>query len=90
LALHKMDCVASNGDLSNWEYARRRWQEMPAAEVRPQPLVTGRELIEAGYKPGAGFRPMLEAVEEAQLEGTIRTAREALALVRERFGGPGQ
>jgi poly(A) polymerase len=90
LALHKMDCVASNGDLSNWEYARRRWQEMPAAEVRPQPLVTGRELIEAGYKPGAGFRPMLEAVEEAQLEGTIRTAGEGLKLVRERFGGPGE
>ncbi|MDR3724077.1 MAG: CCA tRNA nucleotidyltransferase [Terracidiphilus sp.] len=90
LALHRMDCVASNGDLSNWEYALRRWQETPEAEVRPQLLVTGRELIEAGYRPGAGFRPMLEAVEEAQLEGTIRTAEEGLKLVRERFGGPGE
>jgi len=90
LALHRMDCVASKGDLANWEYARRRWQETPAAEVRPQLLVTGRELIAAGYKPGAQFRPMLEAVEEAQLEGTVRTAEEGLKLVRERFGGPGE
>jgi len=33
---------------------------------------------------------MLEAVEEAQLEGEIRTAEEALTLVRERFGAAGQ
>ena len=29
---------------------------------------------------------MLAAVEDAQLESRIRTAEEALALVRERFG----
>jgi hypothetical protein len=29
---------------------------------------------------------MLRAVEDAQLEGTISTAEEAMELVRERFG----
>jgi poly(A) polymerase len=53
--------------------------------VRPQPLITGRELIAAGYRPGAGFREMLRAVEDAQLEGAITTPAEALALVRDRF-----
>jgi poly(A) polymerase len=53
--------------------------------VRPLPLITGRELIAAGYQPGAGFKQMLRAVEDAQLEGVIETADEALSLVRERF-----
>ena len=53
--------------------------------MRPKPLITGRELIAAGYAPGARFREMLRAAEDAQLEGTIATAEEALKLVRERF-----
>jgi len=53
--------------------------------VRPRPLITGRELIAAGYAPGAQFREMLRLAEDAQLEGTIATAEEALKLVRERF-----
>jgi poly(A) polymerase len=58
---------------------------MPEEVVRPKPLITGRELIAAGYAPGAGFKEMLRAVEDAQLEGTIATAEEALQLVRDRF-----
>jgi poly(A) polymerase len=67
---------------------RERWQQMPADAVRPQLLVTGRELIAAGYIPGAAFKTMLHAAEEAQLEGSIATAVEAMELVRERFGPP--
>ena len=62
---------------------------MPEEAVRPTPLMTGRELIAAGYTPGPAFKEMLQAVEDAQLEGAIATAEEAMALVRERFGHPG-
>jgi len=86
LALHRMDCMAASGNLENWELARARFLSMPEEVVRPTPLITGRELIAAGYAPGAGFREMLRAVEDAQLEGTITTEDEALRLVRERFG----
>ena len=48
--------------------------------MRPKPLLTGRELIAAGYTPGAGFKEMLRAAEDAQLEGAIATAEEALRL----------
>jgi poly(A) polymerase len=85
LALHRMDCLAGSGDLTHWEFVRERWEAMPEEAVRPQPLVTGRELIAAGYKPGARFKAMLRAAEDAQLEGTIATEAEALALIRERF-----
>ena len=53
--------------------------------MRPRPLITGRELIAAGYMPGSRFREMLRAVEDAQLEGIVATEEEALKLVRERF-----
>jgi poly(A) polymerase len=85
LALHRMDCLAGSGKLDNWEFVRERWLAMPEEAVRSKPLITGRELIAAGYRPGAGFKEMLRAVEDAQLEGTIGTADEALRLVRERF-----
>jgi putative nucleotidyltransferase with HDIG domain len=85
LALHRMDCMASNGFLDHWEFVRERLASMTEETVRPRPLITGRELIAAGYKPGEGFREMLRAAEDAQLEGTIATAEDALKLVRERF-----
>jgi poly(A) polymerase len=87
LALHRMDCLAGSGNLEHWEFVRERWQSMPAETVRPQPLITGRELIAAGYQPGAQFKEMLRAVEDAQLEGTIATPEEALRLVKARFPG---
>jgi putative nucleotidyltransferase with HDIG domain len=85
LALHRMDCLAASGNLEHWEFVRERWKSMPEEAVRPRPLLTGHELIAAGYEPGARFREMLHAAEDAQLEGTITTEEEALKLVRERF-----
>ena len=85
LALHRMDCLAGSGNLDHWEFVRERWLAMPEETVRPKPLITGRELIAAGYRPGAGFKEMLTAVEDAQLEGTIATPEEAMKLVLERF-----
>jgi poly(A) polymerase len=85
LALHKMDCLAGSGYLEHWEFVRDRLSSMPQEAVRPKPLITGRELIAAGYPPGERFREMLRAAEDAQLEGTVATAEEAMKLVRERF-----
>jgi poly(A) polymerase len=85
LALHRMDCLAGSGNLEHWEFVGGRYESMPEETVRPRPLITGRELIAAGYQPGAAFKEMLRAVEDAQLEGMIGTAEEALKLVIQRF-----
>ena len=85
LALHRMDCMASSGNLDHYHYAEERYRTMPQEEVRPAPLLTGRELIEAGYKPGALFKTILHAVEEAQLEGAIQTFEEAMAMVQRKY-----
>ena len=85
LALHRMDCLAGSGNLDHWEFVRSRRDAMPEEIVRPAPLITGRELIAAGYAPGPLFKQILHAVEDAQLDGAIHTPAEALLLVKERF-----
>lgn len=83
LALHRMDCLASHGDLSLYDFAKSKYAETPSEEVRPALLLTGRDLISAGYKPGPEFKRLLALAEDAQLEGQVRTKEEALALVAE-------
>lgn len=85
LALHRMDSMAASGKLDHWEFVRDRWQAMPRETLRPKPLLTGRELITAGYKPGPAFKAMLRTVEDAQLEGAIGSEDEALRLVLHQF-----
>ena len=86
LALHRMDCLAAHRNLEIYDFVREQYESLPEEEVRPAPLLTGRELIAAGYQPGPTFKDMLQAVEDAQLEGVIATAEEAMCLVREKFG----
>jgi poly(A) polymerase len=85
LALHRADCLSSHEKLEMYEYARRHLEEMGEEQIRPALLLTGNDLIAAGYKPGPGFKPMLEAAEDAQLEGSVKTKKQALRLVREMF-----
>ena len=86
LALHKMDCLAAHANLDIYNLVNERYHSMPEDHVRPQPLLTGRELIAAGYAPGPRFKAMLQAAEDAQLEGAVSTMDEAMSLIRERFG----
>jgi poly(A) polymerase len=88
LALHWMDCTSAHGDLRLYEFAKQRYEAAPVETIQPKLLVTGRDLIAAGYRPGPEFKAMLEAAEDAQLENTIATTQEGLAVVRQRFGEP--
>jgi putative nucleotidyltransferase with HDIG domain len=85
LRLHWLDVTSSHNRLELYRFAKERYEAAPAEQVRPPLLVTGADLIAAGYRPGPGFRAMLDTAEDAQLEGAITTTEEGLALVRERF-----
>jgi poly(A) polymerase len=88
LALHWMDCMSAHCDLKLYEFAKEMYEAAPVESIRPKLLVTGRDLIAAGYRPGPEFKTMLEAAEDAQLEGVATTTEEGMAVVRERFGAP--
>jgi len=86
LALHRADVLSSNKNLELYDFAKRHRAEMGEEEIRPKLLVTGADLITAGYTPGPRFKEMLHAAEDAQLEGEIATKEQGLELVREKFG----
>jgi poly(A) polymerase len=88
LALHWLDCSSCHGRLELYDYAKRQYEAEPEEHTRPALLLTGRGLIAAGYRPSPQFKAMLEAAEDAQLEGTIATEAEALQLVTASFGPP--
>ncbi len=85
LELHRMDCLASHGDLSLYYFVKERRDALPAEQIRPAPLVTGDDLIAAGFKPGPRFKEILGAVEDAQLEGRLSGKDEAMRFVRQQF-----
>jgi poly(A) polymerase len=85
LELHRLDCLASNGSLENYELVKRKLEELPEEQLKPAPLMTGADLIAEGYEPGPRFAEMLAAVEDAQLEGRVGSREEALAMVKEMF-----
>ncbi len=82
LELHRLDCLASNGYTESYEFVKRKLAEFAGEELRPERLLSGRDLIQAGFKPGPTFGRALEAVETAQLEGEIHSRDQALALAR--------
>jgi poly(A) polymerase len=86
LELHRLDCLSSHRNLEAYDFCVERLAGLAPAELKPPPLLTGRDLIAAGYRPGPGFSRMLAAVEDAQLEGKVHSREEALDLLRLQFG----
>src|SRR3984885_3684764 len=85
LALHRADSLASHGNLSTYELVRAKLAEIPPEKIRPAALVTGDDLIASGYAPGPRFREILDAVEDAQLEGRLLSRDAAIEFVRREF-----
>jgi poly(A) polymerase len=85
LDLHRMDCQASHGMLSAYQFAKEKLASIPPEKMRPAPLVNGNDLIAAGYIPGPRFKEILAAVEDGQLEGRLQSKEDALELVAREF-----
>ncbi len=85
LKLHRVDCLASHGDLSNWHFLKKKLKELPAREIKPRPLINGDDLLRMGYPQGPLIGTILRVVEERQLEKELRAKAEALAWVEREF-----
>jgi poly(A) polymerase len=85
MELHRLDCLSSHRKLEMYEFVRDRLEHTPAEEIRPPALLNGNDLIALGYAPGAEFREILSAVEDAQLEGSLHSKEEALSFVLSQF-----
>jgi len=85
LELHRIDSLSSHGLLDAYDYVREQRRAIPAEAIRPEPLVTGDDLIAVGYAPGPRFKEILGAVEDAQLEGRVATREAAMEMIRLEF-----
>lgn len=85
LALHRVDCLGSNGMLDNYEFLQAKQEEFANEPLIPPRLITGLDLIELGWRPGPEIGEILDAVQTEQLEGGLTTREEALEWVRETF-----
>ncbi len=82
LELHRIDCASSHGDLTHYEYLKHQLETMSAEQIDPPQLVSGRDLLAMGLRPGKEVGRILEAVRIAQLEEAVQTRAEALELAR--------
>jgi len=85
IELHRLDCQASHLDLTSYNFTRERIAAIPPESIRPAPLVSGDDLIAAGYSPGPRFKEILALVEDAQLEGRLQSKDSAMEYVRREF-----
>ena len=85
LKLHRIDCLASHGDLSNWRFLQRKMKQLTPREIRPRPLITGHDLLRLGYKEGPMLGTILRSVMEKQLEKELSSKEEALSWVEKQF-----
>jgi poly(A) polymerase len=88
LALHRADCLSCHANLTLYDFAKHAYESAEPDHLRPPLLLTGRDLIAAGYRPGPSFKQMLEAAEDAQLEHRIASTAEALTLIATQFHPP--
>jgi poly(A) polymerase len=90
LALHRLDCLSSHRHLDAYNFVRRMLEETPTEEMRPVRLLTGNDLQRLGYQPGPLFSKILRSLEDAQLEGLVRSREQAIAFVARHYGENGE
>jgi len=88
LELARLDALSSSGDLRPYYFCKQKQTELDREQLAPPRLLTGRDLIALGLPPGPRFKEILEAIEDAQLEGRLQTREDALAWVRQSMHKP--
>jgi tRNA nucleotidyltransferase (CCA-adding enzyme) len=83
--LAKSDCLGRTGgfDCSAMDWFLERARELGVQHAPPEPLVKGRHLLALGLTPGPRVGAVLRQIYERQLDGSIATVEEGLAVAKE-------
>ena len=52
MALHRADCLASHGDVSNVDFLRQKQKEIPVGQIKPDPILTGKDPLPWDFHRG--------------------------------------
>jgi poly(A) polymerase len=88
LELHRVDCSGSHGMLDNHRFLREQLASFADEPLIPKPLLTGRDLIEAGLPPSPAFKGILDTALSLQMENRITTREQALAWLKSQHHPP--
>ena len=83
LALHRVDCLGSNGKLDNYEFMLAKREEFANAPLVPPRLINGGDLIQLGWHAGPAMGRLINTLQTLQLDGQLTTKDDALAWIRE-------
>ena len=89
LALHRIDCLSSHGDLSIHTFLNDQLATLPPEEIAPPPLITGHDVIALGMKPGPALGAVVKEAYQMQLEGAFDGREPALHWLRARLAPGG-
>ena len=88
LELHRLDCLGSHGNLSNYNFLQRFLQELREEPELPEPWLTGRDLMALGIPEGPEVGRWRKEAYERQLDGRA-TSRDDLVEQIKRAWRPG-
>jgi len=69
-------------DPQSFTEIRSRVLTLAETQLQPAPLIDGNDLVARGLTPGPAFKRVLDAVYDAQLEGSVQDKEAALALAQ--------
>jgi len=81
----KSDCLGRTGsfDCSAMDWFLERARQLGVEHAPPSPIVKGRHLLELGLQPGPRVGAVLRQIYEKQLDGSITTLEEGIALAKD-------
>ena len=85
LELHRLDCLGSHGDLDHYEFLIEQAAELEEKPAIRPPLLTGKDLIALGMKPGPALGALLAEIRDKQLQDELKTPRQARAWAKKRL-----
>lgn len=83
MELHRVDCLASHGDLSNYHFLKKAEASLYEEPALPAPWIRGEDVMELGVPEGPEIGRLLKEAYTRQLEGDFSGRDELLNWLRE-------
>jgi poly(A) polymerase len=85
MELHRIDCLGSSKDLSNYDYLLGEAEELSnRPEIKP-PLLNGDDLAALGMKPSPAMGRLLAEIRDLQLQEALTSREAALEFAKTRL-----
>ena len=85
LDLHYADCMGCHEILENYDFCKEKFEAFLKEPPPRKPILSGKDLIQLGFKPGPLFKKILNEIETEFLEGALQTQEDALKFVKHKF-----